>query len=131
MSIQEKHVTLNGGVEKKQITTITGQKNTIDGWLIPFPSKPRQPKNGKTARPVVYDFQFMAYGEDIVCIYNTPYDQNCPVVCIRKRSLNMRAPVRCSEFSRIKPDPVKPSKQPVHSLGAEAARLGLSVGSGV
>ena len=27
--------------------------------------------------------------------------------------------------------PVKPSKQPVHSLGAEAARLGLSVGSGV
>ena len=29
------------------------------------------------------------------------------------------------------PNPVKPSKQPVHSLGAEAARSGLSVGSGV
>lgn len=29
------------------------------------------------------------------------------------------------------PNPVKPSKQPVHSLGAKAARQGLSVGSGV
>ena len=29
------------------------------------------------------------------------------------------------------PNPIKLSKQPVHSLGAEAARLGLSVGSGV
>lgn len=29
------------------------------------------------------------------------------------------------------PNPIKHSKQSVHSLGAEAARLGLSVGSGV
>ena len=35
--------------------------------------------------------------------------------------------IQCGES----PHPVKPSKQPVHSLGAEAARLGLSVGSGV
>ena len=41
------------------------------------------------------------------------------------------APVRCSGFSRIEPDPVKPSEQPVHSLGAEAVRLGLRVGNGV
>ena len=35
--------------------------------------------------------------------------------------------IQCGESSH----PVKPSKQPVHSLGAEAARLGLSVGRGV
>ena len=35
--------------------------------------------------------------------------------------------IQCDES----PHPVKPSKQPVHSLGAEAARLGLSVGGGV
>ena len=33
------------------------------------------------------------------------------------------------QFGEI-PNPVKLSKQPVHSLGAEAARLGVSVGSG-
>ena len=127
VSIQEKHVTLNGGVEKKQITTITGQKNTIDGWLIPFPSKPRQPKNGKTARPVVYDFQFMAYGEDIVCIYNTPYDQNCPVVCIRKRSLNIQNLSQNTWVGNLHAEPKPKKKSKKYIQGEGDRRLGITI----
>jgi len=38
------------------------------------------------------------------------------------------ATVRCREYSRLEADPVRSSQPPVSSLGAEAARLGLSVG---
>ena len=32
----------------------------------------------------MYDENFMAFGEDVVDLYNTPYDAKYSVVCIRQ-----------------------------------------------
>ena len=70
---------------------ILGQRNTADGWRIPLPSNPRSPKEeGKSSAKVEYDYGFMAYGEDIVSLYNQQYDKNCPVICIQKRALDIQ-----------------------------------------
>ena len=47
ISVEDNKVALREPVGKKSIVSITGQNNTFDGWSIPFPSKPRTPKEGK------------------------------------------------------------------------------------
>ena len=90
LSLGEKRVSLREPVGKKQITPILGQKNTADGWLIPIPSKPRTPKEeGKKASVGGFDYNFMAYGEDLVALYNQELDANRPIICIEKRGLDL------------------------------------------
>ena len=89
ISIEENRILINEETGKKKVIAITGQSNRADGWPIPLPSNPRIPKDGKKSRPVRYDHEFIAHGEDIVELYTEPYDPNCPVICIQKRPLNI------------------------------------------
>ena len=86
VSLSDNKIALREPVGKKKIANIVHQRNTFDGWKIPFPSNPRK-KDGNI-RESKYDYDFMAYGEDVIAVYNMPYDKKQPVICIRQRSYN-------------------------------------------
>ena len=92
-TLEENRVVLQGAVSKREIVPVLKQRNTQDGWPIPLPKNERRSKkNGSEEEKElkrVYDFNFMALGEDIVEVYNSQYDEKYPVVCIRKRPLNI------------------------------------------
>ena len=88
LSLEEKKVVLHEPIGKREIAPLLRQRNTQDGWKIPFPSKPRQPTktdDQKEQPEPEYDLNFVARGEDVVAVYKTPYDKMCPVVCITKK----------------------------------------------
>ena len=86
VSIENNKVALREPVGKKKIANIVHQRNTFDGWSIPFPSNPK--KNEGTVSEIKYDYGFVAHGEDVISVYNMPYDEKNPVICIRQRSYN-------------------------------------------
>ena len=109
LSLEDNRVAFREPVGKKQIVAITGQNNTFDGWSIPVPSKPRTSKEGKTPRPITYDYDFMAHGEDVTAVYNEPYDPMHPVVCICKRPFDLENNSQNTWIANLRPEP-KPKK---------------------
>ena len=105
ISLEKNKICLKEQVGKRQIVKITGQKNTRDGWSIPFPSNPRIPNEGKKPHPLDYDWDFMAHGEDVIVVYNEPYDQKHPVVCICKRPLDLDNSSQNTWVANLHPEP--------------------------
>ena len=86
VSLADNKVALNEPVGKKKIANIVHQRNTFDGWRIPLPSNSRN-KDGNISESK-YDYDFMLYGEEVISVYNMPYNKKQPVLCIRLRSYN-------------------------------------------
>ncbi len=96
ISREEKMVVLHEPVGRGAIAPLLSQCRTQDGWSIPSARTRHLTKKtdneNKKVPEVEYDYNFMAMGEDVVEIYNTSYDENVPVVCIRKRSFEIENP---------------------------------------
>ena len=108
---------------------VQGRNSKVDGWIIPFPSNPKKPKEeGKKARDIQYAFPFMALGEDIVELYNEQYNENCPVVCVQKRAYDLEDPTKNAWVSNLKTEPKAKKKKNVNgnqeSKTAEAPEEG-------
>ena len=89
VSLEENRVGLREPIGKSRIAKIIHKRNSADGWRIPLPSTPRKFDNeGNPTSEVQYDFDFMAFGEDIISTYNLTYNEREPVICIRLRSFD-------------------------------------------
>ncbi len=95
ISREEKMVVLHEPVGNEEIAALLRLRRTQDGWPVPSArirqSRKKTDKDKKVTE-VDYDYNFMAMGEDVVAVYNAPYDEKFPVVCIRKRSFDIENP---------------------------------------
>ncbi len=89
-------VVLQTSVGKREVAPLLRQNSTHDGWPVPSArtghSRKKNDNEKKKVPEVVYDYNFVARGEDAVKVYNAPYDEKFPVVCIRKRSFDIENP---------------------------------------
>ncbi len=96
ISCEEKMVVFQTSVGKGEIAPLLRQNSTHDGWPVPSArtghSRKKTDNEKKKVPEVVYDYNFMARGEDAVKVYNAPYDEKFHVVCIRKRSFDIENP---------------------------------------
>lgn len=111
ISFTENRIALSEPTGKKAISSIVNKRSTNDGWLIPYPSNPRPPKKeGKKPREIKYDYNFMAFGEDIIEVYNREYNEKYPVICIRKRAYDEQDLSKNTWAHTLKAEP-KPKKE--------------------
>ena len=88
ISLEEKSVTLREPVGKKAVASILHQKNTTDGWKIPAARVVKSRKD-RSESAVKCDYNFQAHGEDVIGVYAQPYNEQYPVVCVRKRGYDV------------------------------------------
>ena len=83
------------------------RRNTSDGWPLPLPKK----KNKSSSESWI-DYDFMAYGEDVVKVYSRPYRSEQPVICINKRPFDLENLENNTWLSDLKHEPqVKKTKK--------------------
>lgn len=112
VSLENEIVALREPVGKKQIARTLHQQCTSDGWKIPRPKIHKSKKESSTPQ-IVYDYNFQAHGEDVVALYNKPYDEQYPVICVCKRGYDLENPANNSWIGnlRAEPKPKKPRKK--------------------
>ena len=114
ISLEKERIALHESVGKREIAPLLKQNKTKDGWSIPFPSKRNQSKESTEKETITtqvrYNYNFMAFGEDVVDLYNTSYDAKYPVVCIRKRPFDLENPSGNAWIGNLHND-VKPKQK--------------------
>ena len=105
VSFEEKRISFREQIGKRKIAKIVHQRNTADGWRIPYPTVSRLYLEEDDKEPEIkYDFDFMALGEDIVSMYNLPYDKENPVICLRMKHYDEKNLENNKWICNLRPD---------------------------